>query len=100
MRTAWKLLPRRSAPGSPANDQSPPSTRSGRSVHCWNWLPTSLHPVNAASKRLQRLNTQPTNAESVCREALSRTLVKTQSVNTAPRLVASVRSTSTKEHRV
>ena len=56
-------------------------------------LPTSLQPVNSASKRLHRLKVQRVKAESTCREALNSTLPKVQPVKTAPRVTASVRST-------
>jgi hypothetical protein len=74
-------------------------TRSGRSPHSVNVAPTSLHPVNSASKKLHRLKAQPVNAVSVCRDALKRTLPNTQSVNTEFRVTASEKSTSWNSHR-
>ena len=55
--------------------------------------------MNSASKKLHRLKAQPVNAESVCRDALKRTLPNTQSVKTEFRVCASEKSTSRNSHR-
>ena len=55
-------------------------------------LPTSLQPVNSASKKLQPVMVHCRNAASVCREALSLTLRNEQFSKTLPSLTPLVRS--------
>src|SRR5664279_3858187 len=50
IRTFSKVALRRSAPGSPTNDQSPPDTLRMPNLHRSNLLPVSLHLVKVASK--------------------------------------------------
>src|SRR5690606_24896826 len=95
MRTSLNAARDRSAPWRPVNDQSPPSTFNRSYVQESNWLPTSLHPLNSASKKPHLTNVQFRNAVSVWLDALNRTPRNVQSVKAAPTPPASVMSTST-----
>src|SRR5680860_1554883 len=64
IRTFSKVALRRSAPGSPTNDQSPPDTLRMPNLHRSNLLPVSLHLVKVASKKLERVKVQLMNAAS------------------------------------
>ena len=100
MRTPTRVALRRSAPGSPTSDQFPPVICVISNVHRSNMLPTSLHSVNFASKKLQFTNVQFRNAAPTCSDALNFARLNVHSVNTAPVFLASVRSRSTNRTRV
>src|SRR5687768_14032187 len=99
MRTSLNDAERRSAPGNPTSDQFPPTTRVISNVQRSNRLPTSLHSVNCASKKLQFTNVQLRNAASVCADALNFARLNVHSSNVVPVLRASVRSRSTNSTR-
>lgn len=84
IRTSPKEAPRRSAPASPTNDQSPPTTFRRLKAQSLNTLPTNLHPVKVASKNEHRMKVQFANAASECTEALNRTFRKVHSEKAAP----------------
>jgi hypothetical protein len=64
--------------------------------HRSNWVPTSLHRVQVAPKKLHRTNRQFRKALSVCTEALRLAPRKVHPTNPVRDVVASVRSWSTK----
>ncbi len=76
----------------------PPTTLTGRTVHSVNTEPLSLQPSKVASKKFDRSKSQATNAEDVCTDALKRQLWNVHRSNSAPLVVASLRSTSVKVH--
>ena len=67
-------------------------------MHSANTEPSSLHPSNVASKKLQRRKSAAMNAVLWWVEALKRQLWKVHSRKTTPFVVASVRSTSLNVH--
>ena len=72
----------------------PPVTVIGRSVQRSKTLPFILQPTKVASKKSPRRKSQPMNALSVWVLPLNRQLWNTHRSNTAPAVVASLRSTS------
>ncbi len=90
--TPLRSRPVRSVPRAVTYDQSPPSTRSGRSTAPERSLPVSLQPSKVASRSTAAVNVHRKNAEPTWLLLDNRAWEKSHSSNTTPRVRNSTRS--------